>query len=175
VEDFAAAIRAGRTVVTNGPWLQMDVDGHGPGEVLDVAPGDRLPVRARVIGSGVDRLVLHGPDGELASTASSALEHEVVAGEGGLWLAAAAYGGRDDPYTVGAPVFAHTSPVHVEVSGHRVARAASAGWCLRMLDGLQQLAIEHGRFDPERRDSQFGDLIEVLDEARQFYDAVASG
>jgi hypothetical protein len=174
VEAFAAAIRAGRTVVTNGPWLEMEVDGHGPGDVIDVAAGDRLRVRARVIGSGVDRLVLHAPDGVLGSTASSELEHEIVAGDGGLWLAAAAYGAPDDPYTVGAPVFAHTSPVHVEVNGHRVARADSARWCLRMLDGLQQLAIEQGRFDPEDRDRQLGALFEVLDEARRFYRAVAA-
>jgi hypothetical protein len=172
VEGFAAAVRAGRTVVTNGPWLELDVDGSSPGEVLDVAPGDRLHVRAQVIGSGVDRLVLHGPDGELAATASSLLEHELVADEGGVWLAAAAYGGPNDPYTVGAPVFAHTSPVQVEVRGRRVARAASARWCLRMLDGLQQLAIEQGRFDPEQRDSQLGDLMDVLDRAREFYHAI---
>src|SRR6185437_16134506 len=105
VERFASAVRAGRTTVTNGPWLELDVGGRGPGDVVELAAGDRLPVRARVTGSGVDRLVLHGPDGELAATASSTLEREVVAGDEGLWIAAAAYGGRDDPYTVGAPVF----------------------------------------------------------------------
>ncbi|HYJ76894.1 MAG TPA: CehA/McbA family metallohydrolase, partial [Kineosporiaceae bacterium] len=172
VERFASAVRAGRTTVTNGPWLELDVGGRGPGDVVELAAGDRLRVRARVTGSGVDRLVLHGPDGELAATASSTLEHEVVAGDGGLWIAAAAYGGREDPYTVGAPVFAHTSPVHVEVGGRRVARAASARWCLRMLDGVQQLAAEQGRFDPEHRERQLGDLTAVLDRAREFYDEV---
>ena len=41
---FADAVRAGRTVVTNGPWLTLDVDGHGPGRVLDRGRGDRLRV-----------------------------------------------------------------------------------------------------------------------------------
>ena len=51
-DAFAAAVRAGRTVVTNGPWLTLDVDGHGPGAVLDRGAGQRLRVRARVVDGG---------------------------------------------------------------------------------------------------------------------------
>ena len=63
-------------------------------------------------------------------------------------------------------MFAHTTPVYVDVDGRRVARAASARWCLRLLDGLQELAPEQGLFDPDERDRQFGDLVAVLDRAR---------
>ncbi len=168
VEAFADAVRGGRTVVTNGPWLTLDVSGHGPGAVLDRGPGDRLRVRAEVVGSGVDRLVLHGPDGELAGTTGPVLEHELELDGRGCWLAAAAYG-EDDPHTLGAPVFAHTSPVYVDVAGRRVARPDAARWCLRLLDGLQELVTEHGRFDPARRDEQLGDLVAVLDRARAVY------
>ena len=174
VEAFADAVRGGRTVVTNGPWLTLEVAGAGPGAVLDRRPGDRLRVRADVTGSGVDRLVLHGPDGELADTAGSALDHEITVGRDGLWLAAAAYGG-EDPHTLGAPVFAHTSPVYVDVDGRRVARPDAARWCLGLLDGLQELITEHGRFDPVRRAEQLGDLVAVLDRARAVYRAVGTG
>jgi hypothetical protein len=168
VAAFQDAVRGGRTVVTNGPWITLDVGGHGPGAVLDRRPGDRLPVRIRRAGSGVDRLVLHGPDGELASTSADVLEHEVLVGDGGLWLAAAAYGG-DDPHTLGAPVFAHTSPVYVDVGGRRVARADAARWCLDLLDHLEGLVTEQGRFDPARRDEQLGDLLAVITRARVVY------
>jgi hypothetical protein len=94
-----------------------------------------------------------------------------VLGEVGSWLAAAVHG-DDDPYTVGAPVFAHTTPVYVDVDGRRVARSESARWCLSMLDGLQALVTEHGRFDPQHRERQLGDLVAVLDRARQVYRAV---
>ena len=100
--------------------MTLDVDGHGPGAVLDRRPGDRVAVQVRVEGSGVEQLVLYGPDGVLA-TGTEELEHEVTV-EDGLWLAAAAHGGSD-PHTVGAPVFAHTTPVYVDVDGRRVARA----------------------------------------------------
>jgi hypothetical protein len=171
-EAFAAGVRAGRTVVTNGPWLRLDVDGHGPGSVLDRRPGDRLRVRAEVVGSGVDRLVLHGPDGELGGTTGATLAREIVLDDGGTWLAAAAYG-ETDPHTLGAPVFAHTSPVYVDVDGRRVGRPEAARWCLRLLDGLAELVVEHGRFDPARRDEQLADLLTVLDRARAVYRAVA--
>jgi hypothetical protein len=167
---FTDAVRAGRTVVTNGPWVTLDVDGHGPGAVLDRRPGDRVAVQVRVEGSGVEQLVLYGPDGVLA-TGTEELEHEVTV-EDGLWLAAAAPGGSD-PHTVGAPVFAHTTPVYVDVDGRRVARPVSARWCLRLLDGLQELAAEQGRFDPGEKERQFGDLVAVLDRARSFYRAVS--
>ena len=172
VDAFTAAIRAGRTTVTNGPWLTLDVDGHGPGAVLEPRPGDRLRVRARITGSGVRRLVLYGPDGELTGTEGGELEHVFVVGAGS-WLAAAAHGGEDDPHTVGAPVFAHTSPVYLDVDGRRVARPESARWCLQLLDGLQDLVTAHGRFDPADRDRQLGDLVAVLDRARAFYRGVA--
>jgi len=70
-------------------------------------------------------------------------------------------------------VFAHTSPVYVDVDGHRVGRPASARWCLRLLDGVARLAAEQGRFDPGDRERQLGDLVDVLDRARVFYRAVA--
>jgi hypothetical protein len=141
--------------------------------VLDAGRGDRLRVRASVAGSGVRRLVLYGPDGELAASTSDVLDHEVVLDDVGTWLAAAAHG-DDDPHTVGAPVFAHTTPVYVDVDGRRVARSESARWCLDMLDGLQSLVTEHGRFDPQHRERQLGDLVAVLDHAREVYHAIES-
>ena len=168
VKAFTDAVRDGHTVVTNGPWLTLDVDGDGPGAALDRRPGDRLPVHARVTGTGVQRLVLNGPDGIIASTDSDQLEHEVTVDHSGLWLAAAAHG-DDDPHTPGAPVFAHTTPVYVDVAGQRVFRPESAQWCLALLDGLEKLVTEHGRFDPKHHDRQLGDLTAVLNQARRVY------
>lgn len=167
VDTYRDAIRRGRTVVTNGPWLTLDVDGVGPGAVLDVANGQRVPVRATVTGGGVQRLVLHGPDGELASTQGDVVELDLAVTEPS-WIAAAAYG-DSDPHTLGAPVFAHTTPVYLDIASRRVAKPHSARWCLRALDLLEDLARQHGRFDPDRRDEQIDDLIAVVDQARAFY------
>ena len=169
VAAFQDAVRAGRTLVTNGPWLTFTVDGEGPGAVLDGPAGRRLRVKAAV--DGVDELTIVGPDGVLA-TGGPSVDASVVV-DTPTWIAAVARGGPH-PLSANDRLLAHTTPVYVDVDGRRVARAADADWCLRFLDRLEALATAHGRFDAGDRDRQLGDLVAVLDEARTFYRGVAA-
>jgi hypothetical protein len=173
VAAFKEAIRGGRTMVTNGPWLTLEVNGHGPGAVLDLAAGDRLDIRARVQGHGAEQLTLVGPDGVMAEgDAASELRLDTTADDGPTWIAAVARG-PGHPDTLDEAVLAHTSPVYVDVAGRRVARAADARWCLALLDALERFVGEHGHFDPATRTAHLGDLAAVLDQARSFYRQVA--
>jgi hypothetical protein len=172
VAAFKQAIRGGRTVVTNGPWLTLDVNGHGPGAVLDLAVGDRLDMRARVQGPGAEQLTLVGPDGVMAAGDAAAGLRLEAALEGPTWIAAVA-GGTGHPNTLDRSVLAHTSPVYVDVAGRRVARAADAQWCLAFLDTLERFVDQHGHFDPATRAARLGDFVAVLDRARSFYRRVA--
>jgi len=173
VAAFKEAIRRGRTMVTNGPWLTLEVNGQGPGAVLGLADGDRLDIRARVQGPGAGQLTLVGPDGVLAGgEAAAGLRFETTLDDGPTWIAAVARG-PGHPSTLDRSVLAHTSPVYVDVAGRRVARTADARWCLEFLDALEQLAGSRGHFDPATRATHFGDLVAVLDEARSFYRRVA--
>jgi hypothetical protein len=172
VEAFKEAIRAGRTVITNGPWLDLEVNGRGPGAVLNLAAGDRLDIRASVRGQGAETLTLVGPDGVVAeSDAASELRFDIAV-DGPTWISAVARG-PGHPNTLDESVLAHTSPVYVDVAGRRVGRAADARWCLEFLDTLERFVDEHGRFAAATRDERFGDLVAVLDEARSFYRTVA--
>jgi hypothetical protein len=173
VPAFQEAVRAGATVVTNGPWLTFEVNGRGPGAVLDGVAGDLLAVRARAYGPGAERLTLVGPDGVLAEGGPDrVLEHTLTVGEP-LWLAAAVRG-AGQPSILADAALAHTSPVYVDVDGRRVARSEDAEWCLRFLDTLQGFVAEHGRFSPVTREAHLGDLVEVLDRARSFYRGVVA-
>jgi hypothetical protein len=174
VAAFKQAIRDGRTIVTNGPWLTLEVNGHGPGAVLDLAAGDRLDLRARAQGPGAERLTLVGPDGVLAEgDATAELRLDTTLDHGPTWIAAVARGGGH-PNTLDRSVLAHTSPVYVDVAGQRVARADAARWCLAVLDTLERFVAEHGRFDPASRTAHLGDLTAVLDQARAFYRRVTA-
>ncbi|MBE1593050.1 CehA/McbA family metallohydrolase [Nonomuraea angiospora] len=51
--SFAAAVRAGRTFATTGPWLELSVAGHGPGHVLQAREGQRVRVTATAVGPEV--------------------------------------------------------------------------------------------------------------------------
>jgi hypothetical protein len=175
VAAFAEAVRAGRTLATNGPWLELEVDGRGPGDRVEAAPGRRLPVTARVEGPGVERLELVGPDGVLASAeagggAAPAIDTTVEV-DGSTWLCAVARG-PGHPSVLGPVTFAHTSPVWVEVDGRPVRRAASARWLLDWLDRLEALVAEHGRFAD---DAQRAEVVAVIDQARAVYQALAGG
>jgi hypothetical protein len=169
VDAWQSAVRAGRTFATNGPWLELDVGGHGPGDVVAVDAGTTLPVSARVQGPGVEVLEVLGPDGVAAETSGRELVTELTV-SGPIWIAAQARGPRR-PAVLGPSVFAHTSPVYVEVDGASVARAESAEWCLDWLDRVEDLARAHGHFTSE---SQLDDLVAVLSDARGFYRRIAA-
>jgi hypothetical protein len=177
VAAFAEAVRAGRTLATNGPWVELSVDGHGPGEVVAAAPGRRLAARVRCQGLGVERLELAGADGVVAAAeadragggaAELAIDVDVEARDP-LWLCAVARG-PGHPSVLGPVVFAHTSPVWVEVGGRPVRRPASARWLLDWLDRFEALLDGHGRFAD---DGQRAELAAVADRARAVYRAIA--
>jgi hypothetical protein len=183
VAAFAEAVRSGRTLATNGPWVELAVDGAGPGEVVAAAAGRRLEVSVRCRGLGVDRLELAGPDGVVAEAPAGA---GGAGGAGGgavelaidtaveardpLWLCAVARG-PGHPSVLGPVVFAHTSPVWVELGGRPVHRPASARWLLDWLNRFEALLGQHGRFAD---DGQRAEVMAVVDRARDVYRAVAT-
>ena len=175
VAAFQDAIRAGRTLATNGPWLELTVDGRGPGDVLEAKPGQALSISVRCQGLGVERLELVGPDGVVArsepgKTEAAAIETTVAAVDS-MWLCAVARGPQH-PSVPGPVVFAHTSPVYLEVGGRPMARPASARWLLDWLDRLENMVRTHGQFD---NDAQRGELLAVINRARPHYRARATG
>ena len=169
VAAFADAVRAGRTQATNGPFLKLLVDGRGPGDRIEATPGRRLPVTVGCQGLGVERLELVGPDGVLAATdagggAAPAIDAEVEAGES-MWLCAVARG-PGHPSVLGPVVFAHTSPVWVELHGRPLRRPASARWLLDWLDRFEAMLGQHGRFAD---DGQRAEVVGVIEQARRRY------
>jgi hypothetical protein len=172
VAAFKQAIRDGRTLVTNGPWLSFEVNGRGPGAVLDLTRGDLLNIRARVQGAGAERLSLVGPDGIIAETsADHELRHRAQL-DRPIWIALVARG-PSHPNTLDAAVLAHTSPVYIDIAGARVQRAADAEWCLEFLDRLERFVDQHGHFEPTTRAARFGDFADTLERARAYYRTVA--
>jgi hypothetical protein len=112
--DLAAwieAVRAGRTFVTTGPLLSLEVAGQGPGAVLSASAGQNLRIRCRVRSAApLGRLeLLAGPT--VVAVAAACGERRTMELEtdfcctGSTWIAA-----RCSP-------FGHTNPVFLEVAG----------------------------------------------------------
>jgi hypothetical protein len=127
--SWIAGLRAGRTFISNGPLLELSVAGKGPGERVDLQPGP-VAVSARALSRlAFDRLqIVH--DGAVVAEAlargqrEARLEVELPVTRGG-WLAARVSSSAKTHS--GYTVFAHTSPVYVQVAGTPARRASDAG------------------------------------------------
>ncbi|GAA3139104.1 hypothetical protein GCM10010466_32810 [Planomonospora alba] len=186
-EAFAEAIRRGRTFATTGPWLELAVDGRGPGDTLNLSSGDRVTVTARAVGPEVERLEIRTADGVVAAaadgaaTAAPGVEASVTAGGGGApvlevtaglvvdgptYVVAVASGAPHERSFHPTGVHAHTSPVHLDVDGRHVARPEDVRWCLEWLDRLEAMVREEGGFDAP---GQLDDHLALYERAREVY------
>lgn len=129
-ESYARAVRLGRTFATTGPFIELEVNGQGPGATLTLTPGATVSVSARVIGPGVSRIRLLTADGELLSGGPREVDGAMPVVWPTYVVAVAEDGGR---------VRAHTSPVYLDVNHRRVAREEDVAFCLRWLDLLEEL------------------------------------
>lgn len=170
-ESFAEAVRARRTFATTGPWLELSVDGHGPGGTVAARAGGRLTVTATAIGPEVSAVRVRTADGVRAGAGrlgggedALTVTVELDVTEPTYVLAEALC--EPHPRTLTSFGYALTSPVHVDVDGRQVARRADVRWCLDWLDLLADLIRRHGRLSaPER----LGHHLELLDRARAVY------
>ncbi|MEV0583309.1 CehA/McbA family metallohydrolase [Nonomuraea sp. NPDC050310] len=151
-ESYTRAVRRGRTFATTGPFIELEVEGHGPGATLNLVPGDLVNVSAKVIGPGVERVRLLTADGELLAGEPQ----EVSGALPVIWPTYVVAVAEGDGL-----VRAHTSPVYLDVDHRRVAREEDVTFCLRWLDLLEEL-IE---------DSASPGRLALVAEARRVYES----
>lgn len=120
-ETWKKGVRDGHTFVSNGPILELKVNGQLPGSVIDLEKGDEIEISVNAYGHDQQvpleslQLIGHGnvigrihrshPSG---SEEKLTLEKTMVA-EKGIWIAA--------KVKAGPMQFAHTTPVYIRVGG----------------------------------------------------------
>jgi hypothetical protein len=119
VDEWFRALKQGRTFVTNGPMLELTVNGALPGEEVNVKPGGSVRIRARAwappeIGAPkLLELIAHGKvirTAEAKGPANKELDLDfTLRVEQGQWIAARV--------TSHNGALAHTSPVYVLTGG----------------------------------------------------------
>jgi hypothetical protein len=167
---WVEAVRAGRTFVTNGPLLSLEVDGQGPGSVIRARRGEKmLRVRAEarsavpfdtleVLAGGTVVAGKPASGNRLAATVETELPLDAP-----TWLAARCWSAERLPD--GQCPFAHTSPVHVEVEGRRpVIAPAEAAPLLAVLDRTLAWVAREARCPAEHHRER---LAGVLGAARE--------
>ncbi|MEV4258466.1 CehA/McbA family metallohydrolase, partial [Spirillospora sp. NPDC049652] len=164
--SFADAIRHGRTFATTGPWLELDVDGHGPGDTLDLpAPGATVTVTVRTVGEEVETVWLLTADGVLAEGPPDELTVRLPV-TGPTYVIAVATGPAHVRSMHHDGVYAQTSPVYLDVAGRHVAREDDVRWCLDYLDGFERMIRDRARLSDE---SRLADHLDLIEAARAVY------
>jgi hypothetical protein len=132
-DAWVQGLKAGRSFVTNGPLLELEVAGQGLGGTVRLDAPGKVAVRAsarsasplaslELVQNG--RVLAAGTlsDDKLSGT----LEQEVEIGHGG-WLSLRAFADRKQ---------AHTSPVYVELGGKGWTSRDDAEYFLKWIDRL---------------------------------------
>jgi hypothetical protein len=126
-ESWLDGLRAGRTFISNGPLLDLTVNGHGPGGVVKGAR------RAKVIARAISRVPFERlelvVDGSVVAQKNAVNQREAVIeqdlpADRTSWIAARVAGTTET--LTGFRVFAHTNPVYIEAAGPLGRRGESA-------------------------------------------------
>jgi hypothetical protein len=162
------AVRAGRTFVTNGPLLQFSAAGQGPGSILQVEAGRPISLQAMARSTTpFDHIdLLAGSDlidtKPTSGNRHSALLEAKFIPEHSTWLAARCHSA--ERIATGSCVFAHTSPIWVEVKDRPQPRESA-----RVEPLLNILAITRQWVEQQAQcgsDKHRDHLVSILDEAR---------
>jgi hypothetical protein len=179
-DSWIEGIRRGRTFISTYPLLEFSVNGREAGDTIALPPGKaKLSVKARarsleayetleiLINGKVVRRVK--PSG---ANFDASIEDTIEVERGG-WIAARAHGPKMLEY--GAtwskmPVFAHTSPVYLDMKGRPAPSAESAALLLEQLGYLDRWAAGQAKFpSPESR----AEALRYIAEAKALYEKLA--
>ncbi|MBI3682889.1 MAG: CehA/McbA family metallohydrolase [Acidobacteria bacterium] len=174
--DWVDRYRKGYSFASNGPMIELQVDGKEPGDEIRLAGPAKVRVSAKVTTQvPLDRLevVMNGVS---VMTRNGVARGELaVSGElpvnGGAWIAARALGPRHRLIVNDWGAFAHTSPVYVTLDGKPAARREDAQFFLSWIDRLTEMVETRGRFStPERK----REVLELFQRAAGVYRKIAA-
>jgi hypothetical protein len=147
------SVRAGRTFITNGPLLSLEVAGQGPGGTVTAEVGQRVKVSVRVRSARPVDCVLLMVGGKAAASGSDIVEDELVVSES-TWIAARCWGKEG--------AVAHTSAVMVRVAS-APPRATASDEIVSALDATEAWVSKQARCEARHREH----LLGVLRTARE--------
>jgi len=173
---FAEAVRAGRTFVSSGALIDINVDGHGQGDVIVIgANGGTVDVRVKAWAAQpiIDTIeLIH--DGRVIATAGDGTpterldlaERVTVTGSG--WLAARATSSAHIHSAFSTSMGAHSSPVYLDVAGRRPFSEEDARVIGTIIDGartwVETIAAVHSPDERTRLAEYFTSSRASLDE-----------
>lgn len=160
------SLRSGRTFITNGPLLELKVASAGIGDSVEFDGPGTVPVQARARGRldfGRLELLRNGQVIEpvrarrVGQHFEAVLETELRV-DGPCWVAVRVVGGGKTEY--GKQLFAHSSPVYIQVAGRSVQIAQDLRYLVREMQSARSIIATHGHFD---NDTQRREVLGIYD------------
>ena len=171
--DWLAALKQGKTFITNGPALHLTVADHEPGAEVYTAAGSALPAsatwqshypihRAEIIFNGAVVAAESYPSGSKNGALTADLS---VPSDG--WIAARLYSDARDSFA--QPIWAHTSPVYVKTGTTAPERAEAARWFDDHIEKSLEWVTKKGKF---YTDSQRKEVLDLFKQGQAVYKAM---
>lgn len=173
-QDWLAALKKGRTFITNGPALWMTVADQAPGEEVYTPVGHSLPAcaswrshyaihRAEIIFNGSVVASESYPGGSKIG----ALTADVSVPNDG-WVAARLFSNARDSFA--QPLWAHTSPVYVGTGVPSPERREAARWFDNHIEQSLEWVTKKGKF---YNDSQRREVVDLFRRGQAVYRSMA--
>ncbi len=152
-KKWLAELAAGKSVITNGTFLEFTVNGKHVGETIPAARGNELRIAGKAIGRNdfsqvelihngrvIQSVAARPNDGQFAAD----LEFKLPVSEPG-WIALRIppTAGQNE---FGKPLFAHTSPIYFTVNNRSIFQAEVARGLLSEIEASQKLIKGKGTF-----------------------------
>jgi len=166
-EEWLQVLSQGHSTITNGPLIEFTVDGHGPGDTIELKSAGKVAIRGRAWGR-VDfqelELLQNGTPIHLASSQAEA-GHFVAEMKFDFDLAAPCWLAlrtppppvKNDPEfqkpvpknEYGCDLFGHTSAVHIAVAGREHFDLEAANSLLKEMHDSRYFIEKHALFADE--------------------------
>lgn len=171
-QGWIDGIRAGRTFTTTGPMIKLSADTAEIGDTITVSPGQTVSVKVEVTSRiPMERIeIVQG--GKIVATkknpsgARSVSFTVNVPIEESTWIAARTSSSISLPFNQGIPVFAHTSPIYIDVPGQPISSPEAAAYFAKQCEAAIEWAKTKAKVLDE---SQREEMIALYEKARHSY------
>ena len=171
-QGWIDGIRAGRTFTTTGPMMKFSVDGAEIGDTITTSSGKTVTVNVEVSSRiPMERIeIIVG--GEIVATKENPTGARKVSFtvdvpiDGSTWIAARTSSSEHLPFNVDIPIFAHTSPIYVEVPGRPIGSAEDAAYFAKQCEDAIVWAKTKAKLLDE---SQRAEMVALYEKALQVY------
>lgn len=167
MDNWLDGLRQGRSFVTNGPMLSLQVNGQGPGSTLEVQAGEDVIIQGSVeshLPFTAVELIVDGnvtwAQTELTASGGIPQVYHFSTTQGvdaSSWIALRVRG-PNHPTLFDGPLWAHTSPVFVHADALPIRSADDAAYFVDWIDQLLRVVQTRDRY-PSRRDRESVEAI----------------